>query len=121
MATDEKRPEQKEWAKSVKVIFPQFEGGGTHVNVSGVALSKYAPHKVEALALIAFLVSDEAQGLYAERNHEYPMVPTVAPSKLVQSWGKLTADRLALDNIPKWRKKASEIVDKVNFDAGPGS
>ena len=121
MATDTKHPEQKAWTDAVKVIFPRFEGGGTHINISGVALSRYAPHKVEALALIAFLASDEAQALYAEVNHEYPIVPAVAPSKLVQSWGKLTADSLPLDNIPKWRKAASELVDKVNFDAGPGS
>ena len=121
MATDEKKPEQKEWAKAVKVIFAEFEGNGTHVNVSGVALAKYAPHKTEALALIAYLVSPEAQAQYAEINHEYPIVRSVAPSKLVQSWGTLKPDSLALDNLPKWRQKASELVDKVNFDAGPGS
>ena len=121
MATDEKKPEQKEWAKSVKVIFPVFEGKGTHVNVSGVTLAKHAPHKAEALALIAYLVSPEAQAQYAEINHEYPVVKSVAPSKLVQSWGTLNPDSLGLENLPKWRQKASELVDKVNFDAGPGS
>ena len=121
MVTDKKHPEQKAWTDAVKVIFPQFESGGTHINISGVALSRNAPHKAEALALIAFLASDEAQALYAEVNHEYPAVPSVAPSKLVQSWGKLTTDPQPLENIPKWRKQASELVDKVNFDAGPGS
>lgn len=121
MATDQRRPDQKIWANSVKVIFPRFEGGGTHINISGVALSKNAPHRAQALALIAYLASDEAQSMYAEVNHEYPAVSSVAPSKLVQSWGKLAADRLPLENIAKWRKKASELVDKVNFDAGPDS
>jgi iron(III) transport system substrate-binding protein len=71
--------------------------------------------------LIAFLVSDDAQALYAAANHEYPVSRKVQPSAVVQSWGKLTPDTLALDNISKWRQKASELADKVNFDAGPGS
>ena len=43
------------------------------------------------------------------------------PSDIVRSWGTLKADALPLDNIAKYRKKASELVDKVNFDAGPSS
>ena len=121
MATDVKQPQQKEWAKSVRVIFPEFPGGGSHINVSGVALAKNAPHKIEALALIAYLTSEDAQALYAEINHEYPIVPGIAASKLVQSWGTFKADALPLENLSKLRKKASELVDKTNFDAGPNS
>lgn len=121
MQTETQKLEQKEWAASVKVIFPRFEGAGTHVNVSGAAVTMHAPHRTEALALVAFLAGAEAQALYAAGNHEYPVNTTVAPSAVVQGWGKLTADSLPLDNISKWRQKASELVDKVNFDAGPNS
>lgn len=121
MLTDEKKPEQKQWANAVKIVFPTFQGHGTHVNVSGVALAKYAPHKEEAIALAAFLGSDEAQSLFAGINHEYPTSTRVAPSAIVKSWGQLKADSLTLDQISKWRQKASELVDKVNFDAGPSS
>lgn len=121
METDDNKPDQKQWASAVKVIFPAFESGGTHVNVSGVALAAHAPHKTEALALIAYLVSPEAQSLYARLNHEYPVNAAVAPSPVVQGWGKLTADTLPLEEVSKWRQKASELVDKVNFDAGPSS
>ena len=63
----------------------------------------------------------DAQGIYAQANNEYPISPEVAPSAVVQSWGKLKADKLPLEEIANLRKKASELVDKVNFDAGPSS
>ncbi len=70
--------EQKEWADSVRILFPVFEGSGTHVNVSGVALTKYAPHKEDAIKLMEFLASEKAQGIYAEIVHEYPVMEGVA-------------------------------------------
>jgi iron(III) transport system substrate-binding protein len=121
MSTNEKNPEQKEWAKAIKVLFPNANDRGSHVNISGVALAKYAPHKADAIKLMEFLASDEAQKIYASANNEYPVSSHVQPSAIVQSWGTLKADKLPLDNIAKYRKQASELVDKVNFDAGPGS
>ena len=121
MQTNDKNPEQKEWAKAVKVLFPNAGDRGTHVNVSGAALTKYAPNKAEAVKLVEFLIGDEAQGMYASVNHEYPVNPMVEPSATVKSWGALKPDSLALGDISKHRKAASEIVDKVNFDAGPSS
>jgi iron(III) transport system substrate-binding protein len=121
MATNEKQPEQKEWAKSIKVLFPNAKGRGTHVNLSGVALAKHAPNKANAIKLVEFLTSDEAQKLYAEINNEYPLKKGVESSKIVQSWGKLKPDSLPLVEIGKNRKRASEIVDEVGFDQGPSS
>jgi len=63
-------PEQAPWAESVRVVFPVFEGGGAHVNISGAALTRSAPNKAEAEKLIDFLLSPEAQELYASLNHE---------------------------------------------------
>lgn len=121
MQTNDKNPEQKEWAGAVKVLFPNAGDRGTHVNVSGAALTKNAPNKDNAIKLIEFLVSEDAQALYASVNHEYPVNPKVEPSATVKSWGVLKADSLPLAEISKHRKEASEIVDKVNFDAGPSS
>jgi iron(III) transport system substrate-binding protein len=121
MQTNDKNPEQKEWAKAVKVLFPNAGDRGTHVNVSGAALTKNAPNKADATKLVEFLVGSEAQGLYASINHEYPVDPKVEPSATVKSWGSLKPDALPLGDISKHRKTASEIVDKVNFDAGPSS
>jgi iron(III) transport system substrate-binding protein len=121
METNEKNPEQKQWAAAIKVLFPNANDRGTHVNISGMALAKNAPNKANAIKLMEYLASDEAQKLYAEANNEYPVSPKVPASAIVQSWGKLKADPLPLDNIAKYRKRASELVDKVGFDAGPGS
>ena len=122
MAAMLKDPSQKVWADSVKMLFPDAATPrGTHVNISGMALAKNAPNKAAALKLMAFLASDEAQHLYAEANNEYPISPRVPASPLVKSWGTLIADKLPIENIAKYRKKASELIDKVKFDAGPGT
>ncbi|NBT30761.1 MAG: extracellular solute-binding protein, partial [Rhodobacteraceae bacterium] len=63
-------PEQTAWANSVRIVFPTFAEGGTHINISGVAMTKAAPNKDEAIQFMEYLVSAEAQGIYAEVNNE---------------------------------------------------
>lgn len=109
-------PEQKDWAESVRIIYPTFENGGTHVNVSGVAMTKAAPHRDDALKLMEFLASDEAQAIYAEINHEFPVKPGVARSELVQSWGDFTADSVNLGELARLRPTALKLMEEVNFD-----
>lgn len=119
MAQMLKNPEQKAWADAVTMIFPNAADRGTHVNVSGMSMTASAPNKDNALKLMEFLVSPEAQKLYAEANGEYPVVDGVPASPLVASWGELHADSLPLTKIAEFRKKASELVDRVQFDQGP--
>jgi len=121
MMTNDKNPEQKQWAAAIRLMFPNANDRGTHVNISGVAMAKNAPNRAAAVKLMEFLASDEAQGIYATANNEYPVGPGAAPSDIVKSWGAIKADPLPLENIAKYRKRASELVDKVNFDAGPSS
>ncbi len=121
MMLNEKKPEQKEWANSVKMLFPNADDRGTHVNVSGIVLAKHAPNKDNAVKLMEFLSSGDAQKIYAEVNHEYPVKADVSQSDLVKSWGALKADKRTLDEIAKNRKRASELVDEVGFNEGPSS
>lgn len=109
-------PEQVAWADSVNVVFPVFEGGGTHVNVSGMALTRHAPHRADAIKLMEFLASPEAQEIYAEQNYEYPIAPGTKASELVQSWGTFTADNVNLMEIAKLRKAALKMIEEVDFD-----
>jgi iron(III) transport system substrate-binding protein len=109
-------PEQKEWANSVRIVYPVFEGGGTHVNISGVAMTKAAPNHDAALKLMEFLSSDEAQKIYAETNHEFPVKPGVPQSALVESWGAFTADRVNLSELAQLRPEALKLMEEVNFD-----
>lgn len=107
---------QKIWADAVNINFPNQSNRGAHVNISGMAMAKYAPHEKNAKALMEFLVSTEAQKLYAETNMEYPVRAGVAPSKLVASWGEFEADDLPLETIAKYRKEALKLIDQAKFD-----
>lgn len=121
MATNEKEPEQKDWAKSIKVLFPNAADRGTHVNISGMALAKNAPHKEDALKLMRFLASPKAQEIYAAQVYEYPVAPGAGPAAIVKGFGELKADKLAIGEIAKYRKQASELVEKVGLNNGPSS
>lgn len=109
-------PEQQPWAESVRIVFPVFEDGGTHLNISGVAMTKAAPNKDAALQLMEYLASDAAQQIYAETNNEFPVKPGVARSDLVASWGEFTPDSLSLIEIAKLRPDALKLIEEVNFD-----
>jgi iron(III) transport system substrate-binding protein len=121
MQTNEKEPEEKEWADAIRVIMPTFENGGTHVNISGAALAKNAPNRENAVELIRFLSSPKAQQIYAEQVFEYPVQPGLEPSPVVKAFGELNADTLPLAEIAKNRRTASEMVDRVGVDDGPSS
>ncbi|MFT6532042.1 MAG: iron(III) transport system substrate-binding protein [Limimaricola cinnabarinus] len=108
--------EQTEWANAVRITFPAFENGGTHVNVSGVALTQSAPNKDEAVTFMEFLVSPQAQEVYAEANYEYPVLEGAQASDLVQGWGEFTADDTPLPTLADHRAAALRIMEEVNFD-----
>ncbi len=121
MMTNEKKPEQKEWAKSVKLLWPNNEGRGVHVNLSGMALVKNAPNKANAIKLMEFLSSDDGQRLYASVNNEYPVKAGVPAGEVAESFGSFKPDSLSVAKIGELRKKASELVDKVGYNDGPSS
>ncbi len=121
MMLNDRQPKQKEWAASVKMLFPNAADRGTHVNLSGVVLSKHAPNRENGVKLMEYLSSAEGQEIYAGVNHEYPLKPGIPWSDLVKSWGKFKTDPLSLEEIARQRKRASEMVDEVRFDQGPSS
>lgn len=121
MQTNTKDPEQKDWAAAVRIVFPNDENRGTHVNISGMMMTKYAPNAENARKLMEFLSGENAQQIYGSSNFEYPVKPGIAPDELTASWGTLKPDALPLSEIAKNRNKASELVDKVQFDDGPAS
>ncbi|ABD06173.1 extracellular solute-binding protein, family 1 [Rhodopseudomonas palustris HaA2] len=109
-------PDKKPWAEATRVILPTFEGGGTHVNLSGVLLAKNAPNKANGVKLIEWLLGEKAQQIYANANYEYPIRPGVPLNPTIAGYGKLTADSLPIAKIAAQRKAASTLVDKVGFD-----
>jgi iron(III) transport system substrate-binding protein len=109
-------PEQVPAAEAVTIVFPTFEGSGTHLNISGVAMTKSAPNRENALKFMEWLSGDAAQKIYAETNHEFPVKPAVERSTLVASWGEFTPDTTPLSDIAKARAAALKIMETVNFD-----
>jgi iron(III) transport system substrate-binding protein len=107
---------QKDWADATKVILPTFQGGGTHVNLSGVVLAKHAPNKANAMKLIEWLVGDHAQHMYADINYEYPIKDGIKVNEIIASYGSLKPDPVALSKIADNKKAAANLVDKVGFD-----
>jgi iron(III) transport system substrate-binding protein len=114
MMTDE---DQAAWAASVNMIYPNQQSYGTHMNVSGMALTKSAPNKSNAIELMVYLSDDLAQQMYAEQNFEYPVKQGVPWSGLLQSFGSYKADDLGLAELAAHREAASKLADRVGYDS----
>lgn len=108
--------EQSQWADAVRIVFPNQNDRGTHVNISGMALTTSAPNRDNAIRLMEFLSGDLAQQMYAEQNNEYPVNPDVPWSGLLKSWGEFKADDLPLATIAEHRGEAIRMVDRVGYD-----
>jgi iron(III) transport system substrate-binding protein len=116
LMTNGTNADQKKWAEAMKVILPTFQNGGTHINASGIVMAKNAPNRDNALKLMEYMTTPEAQRVFADVNYEYPVRKGVEINPLVRSFGELKADPMAVADIAKARAKASELVDKVGFD-----
>ena len=108
-------PEEVKVAKNVGVFFPNQDRRGTHINVSGIGVTKHAKNKANAVKFIEFLASKKAQNKFASANYEYPVNPEVKASPLVQSWGEFKADDVQLELLGKYNSKAVKIADEAGW------
>ena len=109
--------EARKWGEAIIVIRPTFaQTDGTFVNVSGGGVAAHAPNKAGAITFLEFLISKQAQSLYARVNFEYPVRAGVQLDAIAQSFGPLKADPTSLTEIAKHRKEASLLVDRLGFD-----
>ena len=108
--------EQEKWGAAISVILPTFEGGGTHVNVSGAAVAKHAPNRQAAVQFLEYLVSPDAQKIYAEANFEFPVRQGATVHPIIAALGRLKIDPVLLADIARHRGAASKLIDKVGFD-----
>jgi len=106
---------QKAAASKVKVFWPNQDGRGTHVNVSGAGLIKTSKNKQNAILLLEFLASEKAQRWYSETNNEYPVVQGVEASALLKSWGSFKADSLNLSKLGELNAEAVKLMDKAGW------
>ena len=109
-------PKQRIWTRGVVPVFPNQTDYGTHMNLTGMTLVKTAPNRTEALQLMSFLLSFEAQSLLAQKNFEYPALDGVPPAELLQEWGVFKQDVADPTRIAKHRREAIEMVHAVDFN-----
>ena len=115
MKFNEKNPEQKEWANSIRLVFTNQSNRGNHVNVAGGGIIKYSKNKENAQALLEFLTTPDAQKLYSTMNYEYPVNPNVEPSKELSSWGIFIEDQLPVERLAELAPTAQKIIDRVGW------
>ena len=115
MLTNKKDPSQVKAAESMAVFWPNQQSRGSHVNISGAGITKYAKNPVNALKLLEFLVNPESQKWYAEVNFEYPVSETAEISELVKSWGSFKSDKLNLDILGRNNAEAVRTMDRAGW------
>ena len=113
---NDKETDKKAWADATRVILPTFQGGGTHVNLSGVVLAKNAPNKANGIKLMEWLAGEKAQQMYADLNYEYPVLAGVPINTTITGYGTLKPDPMPISKIAENKKAAATLVDKVGFD-----
>lgn len=99
----------------IGIVFPDQGGNGTHVNISGVALTAHAPHAENAVKFMEYLTSESAQGYFANGNNEYPVVEGVEANSAVEGLGEFTADTLNLSALGENQTRAQEIYNEVGY------
>ena len=112
-----KKQSEVDAGKSVSVFFPNQGNNerGTHINISGFAMTKNASNKENAIKLLEYLTSVEAQNTYANNSYEYPANPNVLPSNIVQSWGDFKRDTLDLNTLGIYRNDAIKVFDQTGW------
>ena len=112
------KEEEQNAGNSVSVFFPnQGEADrGSHINISAIGLTKSSPNKENAIKLIEYLTSEEAQEVYVNNSYEYPANSLVEPSDIVKSWGNFKIDKLNLNALGEFRPEALKIFDKTGWE-----
>jgi iron(III) transport system substrate-binding protein len=115
MLENKKDPSQSEAAQKMAIFWPNQQGRGAHVNISGAGISKYSRNLDNAHKLLEFLVSPAAQSWYANANYEYPVNPSVKPDGLIASWGAFKADAIDLSKLGELNAEAVKTMDRAGW------
>jgi iron(III) transport system substrate-binding protein len=112
---DSKKPEDREVVQKLGVFWPNQTDRGAHINVSGMGVTRNAKNRAEAIQLLEFMVSEDAQAYYAEINHEYPVVQGVAPSPTIAALGEFRSDALNLSTLGVNNRDAVKLMDRAGW------
>jgi iron(III) transport system substrate-binding protein len=108
-------PEERKVAEQVDIFFPNQADGGAHINVSGAGVTAAAPNRDNAVKLLEFLSSSEAQQVFATSNYEYPVLAGAVKSPLLESWGDFKASTMNLTDLGELNTEAVKIFDRVGW------
>lgn len=114
MLNDE-NPEERKAGESVGIIFPNQNNRGTHINISGMGVTKHAPNKANAVKLMEFLSEEEAQQMLADLNFEYPINPKAKQAETTTSWGDFKADEVELSELGQLNSESVKIFDEIGW------
>ncbi len=109
------KPEDKEIVAKLAVIFPNQNDRGTHVNISGAGVAKYAPNKANAVKFLEYLASAEAQGYFARGNYEFPVIGGVALHPVIQRWAEFKEDNVNAATFGKNNEAALKLMDRAGW------
>ncbi|WP_086224948.1 extracellular solute-binding protein [Campylobacter devanensis] len=110
-----KKQSDQETAKSLGVIFPNQDGRGTHINITGIALLKSSQNKDAAIKFIEFMLSKEAQEILVSTSHEYPVNKDAKPSKEIAALGKFKEDSISLNKVANELENAQKIYKELGW------
>lgn len=110
-----KKQSDQETAKSLGVIFPNQDGRGTHINITGIALLKSSQNKDAAIKFIEFMLSKEAQEILVSTSHEYPVNKDAKSSKEIAALGKFKEDSISLNKVANELENAQKIYKELGW------
>jgi len=103
-------------ARKLNVVWPNQDGRGAHINISGAGVINTAPNKENAIKLIEFLSSDKAQTIYANVNYEYPVKKGIKTNSILSRWGALIGDRVPFEKLGENNAAAIKLMDRVGWE-----
>jgi iron(III) transport system substrate-binding protein len=110
------KPDEIALVEKTRVIFADQEGYGTHINVSGGGVLKYAPNKANAIKFLEYLASDQAQAYFADGNNEWPVTKTAKMTNAkLEALGSFKQDQINMAALGKNQALAQEIVVRVGW------
>lgn len=110
------KPEDRKAIANIGIVWPNQKSFGTHMNVSGAGVVKYAKNREAAIKYLEYLAGDQAQGYFAEGNNEWPVVKS-APlnNRALASLGSFKMDTLNVSALGKNQPLAQKIFDRVGY------
>jgi iron(III) transport system substrate-binding protein len=108
--------EQLEAAKKVKMIFPNQDNRGAHINISGAGILKNAPNKDNANSFIEFLISNRVQKYMIDKSYEYSVLNDVAPSSEIAGFGtEFKEDQTSVRSFGELNPDAVKLMDRSGW------